>query len=97
MRKFFIMSSALSLLATAGLLDQARADDGNPYTPEPQPSTEGSYGPYCSIRPLGALWSCEAPKLTGGGPGNTDNNASTLTPTPPSPPSPPTCDHGDKV
>lgn len=95
MHKFFIMSSALSLLATAGLLDSARADDLDVIRhTTPAPSTEGSYGPYCSIRPLGAIWTCDQALSTGGGPGNTDNNKATLTPD--TPHTPPACDHGLK-
>lgn len=98
MRKFFIMASALSLLATAGLLDSARADD-NPYHPTPAASTETSdhgQGTYCRIGLSIPGWTCDQALSASGGPGNTDNNKATLTPdTPHTPPSPP-CDHGPK-
>lgn len=63
---------AISCLAAAAYADAAKAEGLNPYQPVPAASSETfdhGHGTYCSNRPLGALWSCEAPKLTGGGTG----------------------------
>jgi len=73
-RKAFISSTiALSCYAAAAFAD-AKADE-NPYTPEPAASTETAdhgQGTYCSTRPLGAFWSCEAPDMSSNGYGEGD-------------------------
>lgn len=88
---------ALSMLAGAGILDAARADD-NPFTPEPSASTETAdhgQGSYCSFGAGITGYSCAAPDLTGGEAKGfaAREGKHHVTPTAPSPPA---CDHGPK-
>lgn len=86
---FNIAVGVVAAIAFASIAPPAWADE-NPYHPAPIAVTEtADHGQalYCT-KPI--LGTCSLGDVRNGGPGNTDNNAATLTPdTPHAPPSPP--------